>query len=451
MSYIKIGFGLAQGLLTYALTKQSFFSPPISTSLLIALTFPFFALQIKLPSAPFTRQNLFFLMGMSLFYGYVAFRSWDCGFSIILTVLMSMFIVFVFYCTAVEEQGCLFPYQTLFNEAWKTVLKLLLGALFTISLFYLFIFSSILFYTIDITSIAKLVYSSEFFLIMPSVFFGTATTALDQYETLLVKLRDILLAFCKFLYPVVLVISLSFLLSAPFVTKIPSKFWFMIMLIDFFNIVLFNGVFQAGLSRPLYAKWFLPFIAVTFILLAAYSLYALKFFAFLMIQGSISIHTSLPLMTIAILTLYTMAYSVVWFIKQPPWLSMMKPMNTILALITAAVYFAEVIFIPCYADVVQISSPRGVVISPTLQTSTNCYLACYSNQKEQALYAINDHIYVMGEVSVPGSYVGGICIPKGYQGKDISKEAFFGALCAEKIAGCKQSHCWAGGDTLGAK
>lgn len=79
--------------------------------------------------------------------------------------------------------------------------------------------------------------------------------------------------------------------------------------------------------------------------------------------------------------------------------------------------------------------------------SPGCYVACYSHKP--GLYQVSPDISVMGQVRVPGQYIGRICQPKAYEWQDISGVASFKTLCAEKIKTCAAGACWAGGDTGG--
>lgn len=107
---------------------------------------------------------------------------------------------------------------------------------------------------------------------------------------------------------------------------------------------------------------------------------------------------------------------------------------------------------------------RGAVVNrpfPGLEPTTlptvnqfldypGCYVACYSRNQENSIYSVGGGIYVMGQVRVPGSYEGRICLPRDYETADISAEPKFKALCAENLAdACSGSSCWAGGDTGG--
>ena len=83
----------------------------------------------------------------------------------------------------------------------------------------------------------------------------------------------------------------------------------------------------------------------------------------------------------------------------------------------------------------------------TYKDSSGCYIACYSHNK--GIYRASDSIYVLGQVRVPGEYQSRVCQPSDYQGQDISQVQKFSILCADKIAGCDNGSCWAGGDTGG--
>lgn len=79
-----------------------------------------------------------------------------------------------------------------------------------------------------------------------------------------------------------------------------------------------------------------------------------------------------------------------------------------------------------------------------------CYIACYSRKPIQSVYPVSKDIFVMGQIRVEGSYKERICQPKGFEGKDISKEVSFKDKCAAQLPqACSQSNCWAGGDTGG--
>jgi hypothetical protein len=87
-------------------------------------------------------------------------------------------------------------------------------------------------------------------------------------------------------------------------------------------------------------------------------------------------------------------------------------------------------------------------INNSYKQAPGCYIACYSKEKEGAIYPVGGGIFVMGQVRVPGSYQSRICRPKGYETADISAEDYFKKLCRKSLPNCKtDTSCWAGGDT----
>ena len=78
-----------------------------------------------------------------------------------------------------------------------------------------------------------------------------------------------------------------------------------------------------------------------------------------------------------------------------------------------------------------------------------CYIACYSHQETDSIYSVSNDIHVMAQIRVPGKYNNRICEPTLFTGNDISKSKAFSDICSSKIKACKNTHCWAGGDTGG--
>ena len=76
-----------------------------------------------------------------------------------------------------------------------------------------------------------------------------------------------------------------------------------------------------------------------------------------------------------------------------------------------------------------------------------CYIACYSQKKENAIYAINDNTFALGQVRIAGRYTKGMCEPTNFSGKSITQETAFQTICKDKIPTCVGVNCWAGGET----
>lgn len=78
-----------------------------------------------------------------------------------------------------------------------------------------------------------------------------------------------------------------------------------------------------------------------------------------------------------------------------------------------------------------------------------CYVAVYSHNKEGSIYKVDKNIFVMGLIRVEGEFDNRmIAQPKGYEGKDISKEKYFKDLANKYFPACK-GEGWVGGDTGG--
>lgn len=83
------------------------------------------------------------------------------------------------------------------------------------------------------------------------------------------------------------------------------------------------------------------------------------------------------------------------------------------------------------------------------QKNPGCYIACYSHDASNGIYAVGGNIYMNGQVRVAGIYSDRICVPTGFDSGDISQAAKFKQLCSSAIKSCANGNCWAGGDTGG--
>jgi hypothetical protein len=345
MNYIRPVLGLLQGIIIYALIKANL-SPETTLCAAIILTFPLFSLQIKLPERRSLPLGLTILMVMAILYGIAGYHLIH-GFAELTTYvpliiaaqcILSAFIVFIFYCVAVDENRLVFAYPALFNEFWQALLKLFLGHILVYLTWGLCWLAATLFGVLGISAIYDVVSSHWFFYIMPPFFFGIAMTILYNYESILTKLRDILLAFSKFLYPILVVISLGFFVAIPFANKSISEFWVILIGLNILHIILFNGVFQSGMDSPPYAPWFRGLIYAVMALLCIYSFYILKF-PYQDIQASgLKPELFYLVLFLVILCLYNLGYSLAVVLSKTPWLSLIKPINTYIALFVAALY-----------------------------------------------------------------------------------------------------------------
>ena len=72
-------------------------------------------------------------------------------------------------------------------------------------------------------------------------------------------------------------------------------------------------------------------------------------------------------------------------------------------------------------------------------------IICFSNNSKDSDYGIGQNMYVMGRVTLEGSFnEENIFEPDGYEGEDISKADQFKDTCNKNFPACQEG-CWAGG------
>lgn len=77
-----------------------------------------------------------------------------------------------------------------------------------------------------------------------------------------------------------------------------------------------------------------------------------------------------------------------------------------------------------------------------------CYVACYSKNPKSSTYKLYENAYVMGQVRVKGHYQDAMCLPTGFDGKDLSATKEMKDLCEKAFpAMCEKGSCWADGKT----
>ncbi|NDH68782.1 MAG: hypothetical protein EBY22_12935, partial [Gammaproteobacteria bacterium] len=222
------------GLITYYLTQVIILEVPRLCALLIGINYLLFGLQIKLPRRENLYSGLILLILLSGILAIASFhlvsilyplqaKSMRVGYFSIELVFFSLmnlglgfFVLYIFYCVFIQEQKLQFSYDHLFIEAWQVILKVFLGLCLVSLTWGLFYLAAFLFMLLDIRLVYDVINSQLFkYLMLPSIF-GVGMSLLQHYEAIITKFRNILLAFCQFLYPIFVIINLSFLLVIPF-------------------------------------------------------------------------------------------------------------------------------------------------------------------------------------------------------------------------------------------
>jgi hypothetical protein len=76
--------------------------------------------------------------------------------------------------------------------------------------------------------------------------------------------------------------------------------------------------------------------------------------------------------------------------------------------------------------------------------SPGCYLLCVSKNKQYAAYEIDNGVYIIGQIRVPGCYDSGLCLPKGYEEQSLPELKIFKEKCEKAFPQyCEKESCWA--------
>ncbi len=87
-------------------------------------------------------------------------------------------------------------------------------------------------------------------------------------------------------------------------------------------------------------------------------------------------------------------------------------------------------------------------INNDFKENPGCYVACYSKNAKLASYKLYENTYMMGQVRVKGNYHDAMCIPTGFDSKDLSSAKEMKELCEKAFpVMCEKGACWADGKT----
>lgn len=351
-NHIKPTLGLLTGFIYYWLINHTTLTEIDRNFVGFVLMFPLVALQIKWPSKNILLWTLSLLIPFTLIYAlcgdhvaemgasYKAYTTpWATLRVLFYLCMLSGFIVFVFYCTAIEEKRWSFPYTTLFQEAWLIILKLCFSIVFVVLTMGFFFLISVLFKLINITFVEDVVKSALFHQVMMPFLFGIAFMILDDKEELIQKIRSLLLALCKFLYPIFVVVSILFLAVLPFSAQSFQEICGFSVFLSSLNILLFNGIFQDGIESRPYGSWVCKLIYVAMFMLCFYAVAVIPY-PWLQMNDS-KTNPGLFLLseiTVIFLALYHLSYCVSIVFSKKSWLSLVKTSNKIMAIVIAITY-----------------------------------------------------------------------------------------------------------------
>jgi hypothetical protein len=94
------------------------------------------------------------------------------------------------------------------------------------------------------------------------------------------------------------------------------------------------------------------------------------------------------------------------------------------------------------------STEKTIPTKNEFKENPGCYLSCVSKDQKEGQYVFWDNQYIVGQVRVKGNYANGMCLPSGFENKDIRQAKELKAKCEETFPEkCTQGSCGVNGYT----
>ena len=349
-----LGLGFVQGmmLLTFSETWTSFTDGRVALSGLLAFVLAG-TLQAQLLGQRFWEaRRAWLVMSCALLQGgLVAWFVWqgrglerwqfaESQGGLLFGNLLLFYIFTPFIQAWDSRSGWQFDYTQLYRHAWNNGLILLLAALL-VSLFWLLILLWVgLFSLLGIKFFGQLFFNRVFLWISCALVFAVGVRIGLQRDQVIEALRGILLAICRSLLPLTVLIVLLFAISLPFTGLEPlwrtKRASAILLALVFVHLCLLNGVFQDGRQSHRYARGLHVLVDASLLvlpLLAALAGYAL----WLRVQQyGLTPSRVLAGLSASMALLYAAAAADAVLLRGPIWLETLRLSNPPVALVLAA-------------------------------------------------------------------------------------------------------------------
>ncbi len=355
--YIKLLAGILSGLIFYVFSTKLTFSTPSSflfaQSILAGTTYFLFGLQLS----PFNKNTnltkifalvflscLFILVNYYLFDPYlfkeehrqigINIKNNNIDFSnlsnftkflrvaFIPQYLLSSYILYIFYCAYIDDSENISFYHKLFRHSWRVIFTVTSFApLFSLLIWLLIYLISSTFSLLNISIIKNIISMPIFIYLATAGFYALGIILVDHNQFVIDKMRDILLSISKILYPIFAIAALIFMATGTLLSPLPfSSYYWIFIIIAFFHILLYNGIFQAGIKERPYNK-ILTNIILLFVFIMPFYLLAsiVQTYAMLKIANPIPVFdlgTKIFFMYLFFLFFYTAGYAIAIFMPQ---------------------------------------------------------------------------------------------------------------------------------------
>ncbi len=238
-----------------------------------------------------------------------------------------------------------FDYTNLFRYSWNNVFIIMIGGLVASLIWVLLSIWAGLFSVVKIKFFADVFYSKPFIAISTPTMFAFGVAMGRENDNIINTLLRITLTIFKALFPVLIFVVLIFFAVLPFTglgplleTNHASKILFALVSL---GLIFINSVFQDGKGEKPYPVWMLRAVDAMLILLPFLCAIALYALGVRVSQYGLSQERFIGLVGLSIGLAYSMGYAaaaIQGLVKRSDeWLALMRPVNTAMALVIAAI------------------------------------------------------------------------------------------------------------------
>lgn len=213
-----------------------------------------------------------------------------------------------------------------------------------ISLFITMIFTTISWMLLYLCEALFEIINTNLSIITASIWFTpiylSLATAMGLYISLSAKkittnIRIIIASVCKFLLPLLAIISLLFLVAWGFsykttLTSFETIQW-LFLSIAILSLLLFNGVYQEGWTKKPYPKIVQNIVHIFLIISPVFSILSLYFF--IKTADFVSSDKVAMICNYFLIILYNVSYAIAACLRQKPWMNGIKKINITLAFV----------------------------------------------------------------------------------------------------------------------
>ena len=250
------------------------------------------------------------------------------------------YIIACFFWVYCLEDGWRFPYPQLFRIAWDHFLIILTALLFTLLCWAVLELWRTMFDSLGFRIFGDIFHSTPFRYIATMSFIGLGLAIGRQYQNVISRLRQIIMAMFFLLLVPVAIIGLTYWLLSLFRMQQASDSWGFIFAVAVISIILLNGVVQDGQTEVRYYRWIKWLLNILFLVMPFAVGICLSFPLKPMLAYGLDSFNLFMLIFVAIIFCYSLCYGLAVFFSQKRWMHFITRVNPYLAILLAIVLIA---------------------------------------------------------------------------------------------------------------